>query len=184
VSRAPRSGAGPRVAWGLALGVLLSTAGLAARQQAQTPPLPVPEAELVFEREVFRYPAFARRSPFKPLAGNEGGPRYEQMELRGIIYNPDAPRESVALLALRAPAEQQIQQVVQQQIQQQEAGLVAQQDTIYIPEPSQRLRVGQPWGNVRLVQIASDHVVLDVTEFGVTERRILRMPIRRQGGPS
>jgi hypothetical protein len=106
------------------------------------------------------------------------------MELRGVIYNPDAPRESVALLALRAPAAQQIQQVVAQQIQQQDAGLVAQQDTIFIPEPSQRLRVGQSWGNVRLVEIAQDQIVVAVTEFGVTEQRILRMPIRRQGGPS
>jgi hypothetical protein len=162
----------------------LAVGAEAQQPSPRTPPAPASEPDLFFDRETFSYPRFQRRSPFRSLAVNEGGPRYEQMELRGVIYNPDAPRESVALLALRAPAAQQIQQVVAQQIQQQDAGLVAQQDTIFIPEPSQRLRVGQSWGNVRLVEIAQDQIVVAVTEFGVTEQRILRMPIRRQGGPS
>lgn len=40
-------------------------------------------AELVFEREVFEYPRFPRRNPFVPLVAAEGGPRFEQIRLRG-----------------------------------------------------------------------------------------------------
>jgi hypothetical protein len=37
---------------------------------------------------------------------------------------------------------------------------------------------------MRVARIQEDHVVLDVTEFGVTEQRTLRIVVRRQGGPS
>jgi hypothetical protein len=43
------------------------------------------------EREVFEYPAAGRRDPFEPLeAGSELGPRFEDLELSGIIYSPEA----------------------------------------------------------------------------------------------
>jgi hypothetical protein len=158
-------------------------AGAAPEGRALETPPPAEEGDLVFEREVFRYPTFQRRNPFRPLVGDEAGPRFEQMELRGVIYSDD-PRQSVALLGLRGRVEQRLRQQVQRQIQQQDAGTAPpQMDTIVVPEASTRLKVGQTWGNVRVVQIARDHVVLDVTDFGLTERRTLAMMILRPGGP-
>lgn len=56
------------------------------------------ELELVYEREVFTYRGAARRDPFVPLtSADQTGPRFETLDLRGIIYSPD-PRSSVVLL--------------------------------------------------------------------------------------
>jgi hypothetical protein len=138
----------------------------------------------VFEREIFRYPAFQRRNPFQPLVGSDAGPRFEQMELRGVIYDSD-PSRSVALLGLRGRVEQRLRQQVQRALQAQEAGTAPpQMDTIFVPEPSVRVKVGQTWGNVRVVQIERDHIILDVTDFGLTERRTLAMNVLRPGGSS
>jgi hypothetical protein len=170
------------------LGVALAAATSALVTAQQTPPAQPPAADpdLVFEREVFRYPTFQRRNPFKALVGDDAGPRYEQMELRAIIHDPRSPNTSVALVALRRMVQQQVERTLQQQVQQQQQAAVPQQDTIYVPDLAQRLRVGQSWGNVRVVQIAADHVVVDVSEFGIVEQRIMRMPvqIQRPGGPS
>ena len=52
---------------------------------------------LAFEREVFTYPEYARRNPFKTLlAADGGGPRFESLLLLGILYSPFAG-ESIAL---------------------------------------------------------------------------------------
>jgi hypothetical protein len=63
------------------------------------PPGSQPEPKLAFDREVFGYPAEGRRDPFKPLLGgpNSGGPLFNDIVLRGIIYSPE-PRRSVALV--------------------------------------------------------------------------------------
>jgi hypothetical protein len=43
------------------------------------------------ERETFSYVPGGRRDPFRPLeAGDEIGPRFEDLELSGIIYSPQA----------------------------------------------------------------------------------------------
>ncbi len=43
----------------------------------------------VYEREVFQYPAAGRRDPFYPLtAGQQIGPRFDDLELNGVLYNP------------------------------------------------------------------------------------------------
>jgi hypothetical protein len=48
-------------------------------------------------REVFDYPADGRRDPFEPLsAGDELGPRFEDLRLAGVIYSPE--RGSMAVL--------------------------------------------------------------------------------------
>jgi hypothetical protein len=142
------------------------------------------DVELVSEREIFHYPSYQRRNPFRPLLGDESGPRFEQVELRGINYDRANGDRSVAILGLRAQAERQIQQIVQRQVAANESTTAPRQDTIYVPEPTERLRVGQSWGNMRVARIEADHVVLNVTEFGITEQRILRIVVRRQGGPS
>jgi hypothetical protein len=153
--------------------------------QADLPaPAPLGDIEMISEREVFDYPTFQRRNPFRPLLGDESGPRFEQVELRGILYDKTNSGRSIAILGLRVQAERQIQQIVQRQVAAQESTTAPRQDTIYVPEPTERLRVGQRWGNMRVASIQEDHVVLSVTEFGITEQRTLRIVVRRQGGPS
>jgi len=176
-----------RVLLGPCLALCLLAVPLAGQQprpqaadSARARPDTVTEADLVFEREVFEYPTFQRRNPFEPLVGNLAGPRYEEIILRGIIFTDD-PRSSVALLGLRQRAQQQVQRQAQQQERAQQQG-TAVVDTIVVEETSTRLRVGESWGNVRVVQILRDHVIVAVNEFGQTEQRILRMPTRRIGG--
>ena len=53
------------------------------------------------DRETFDYPAAARRDPFAPLsAGDELGPRFEDLNLGGIVYSPATG--SIAILTDRA----------------------------------------------------------------------------------
>jgi len=57
----------------------------------------------VLTREVFDYPTDGRRDPFEPLsAGDELGPRFEDLRLAGVIYSPD--RGSMAVLVDAATA--------------------------------------------------------------------------------
>ena len=52
---------------------------------------------LVIEREVFAYPQYDRRNPFRTLlSADGGGPRLENLLLLGILYSP-FPGESIAL---------------------------------------------------------------------------------------
>jgi hypothetical protein len=149
--------------------------GPAGRAGGAAPAAPAEPPQLVLEREVFQYPTFGRRNPFEPLVGDASGPRFEQMELRGA--------RSVALLGLRGMFEQRLQQRVARQQQQAETGtLPAQIDTIQVPDRSTRVKVGESWGNVRVVTINRDHVIVDVTDFGLTERRTLTMTLVRRGG--
>ena len=146
-------------------GLVLLAAPLAAQEpqpadSAQAGP-PPPPTELVFEREVFDYPTFERRNPFRPLVGTAGnGPRFEQIRLRGIIWSAD-PRRSVALFGMGAAP--------------------AQPDTTGMPS-TRRLRVGESWGNMRVTQIDKDRVVVSVEEFGLSEQKVLELTRRRGGG--
>lgn len=55
----------------------------------------------VLRREVFRYRAEGRRDPFAPLsAGTELGPRFEDLELAGIVFSPETG--SIAIMVDRA----------------------------------------------------------------------------------
>lgn len=131
------------------------------------PPQPAPATELVFEREVFEYPAFTRRNPFNPLlaAGAGGGPRYEQLTLIGIMFSPN-PAASVAVLSTGSVT-------------------VAADGTMSGTDgDAYNLKVGQSVGNVTVVEIQRDRVVVDVEEFGLTDRRTMIFVPRRQGGTS
>lgn len=148
-----------RVLGGVAVAAL--PAGLAAQEPEAPPALPQEPTELVFEREVFDYPSYERRNPFSPLTTTASGPRFEQIRLRGIIYSPD-PRRSVALLG-RATG--------------QGGGAQASGGQ------TRRIRVGEAWGNVRVLEIRRDEIVVEVEEFGLTERRVMQLERRRgQGG--
>ena len=118
-------------------------------------------AELVFEREVFQYPAYQRRNPFQPLVGNTGnGPRFEQVQLRGIIWSAEAQR-SVALFGMAGAQ-------------------AAKPDSTGAPT-TKRLRVGESWGNMRVTEIQKDRVILAVEEFGLTESKTLELTRKRTG---
>jgi hypothetical protein len=133
--------------------------------RAQDPPTaPQPEPELVFEREVFDYPSFPRSNPFLPLsASDQGGPRYEQLALTGIIWDPD-PTYSVAVVTTGAVA-------------------VAPDGTVTVATgAAYNAKVGQRIGNTTIREIQRDRVVVDVEEFGLTDRRTMFIASRRQGG--
>jgi hypothetical protein len=142
---------------------------LPAAAAAQEPPPagpPQPQTELVFEREVFAYPAFQRRNPFRALvAADQGGPRFEQLRLMGVIYSDD-PAMSVAVVGtstvtVSADAAATVQ--------------VQEGDAWY-------LKVGQSIGNIRIVEIRREQVVVEVEEFGLTEQKIMQLQTRRMGG--
>jgi hypothetical protein len=62
---------------------------------------PAEDQEITVDREKFIYPAEARRDPFQPLsAGDELGPRFEDLNLSGVVYSPATG--SIAILTDRA----------------------------------------------------------------------------------
>jgi hypothetical protein len=127
----------------------------------QTPQRPRPgAADLVFDREVFVYPQYQRRNPFTPLvSGDAAGPRFEGLQLMGVIYSTD-PAKSVALFGPRV-------------------GQAAPETaTTY------RVRRGDQLGNIRILQIQETRVVVEIEEFGMREQRIMEMQRPGQGGLS
>jgi hypothetical protein len=110
---------------------------------------------LVFEREVFEYPSYQRRNPFVPLlSAAEGGPRFERLRLVGIVYSQD-PRLSLVTFT--------------------------DGDEEGERRPSFRVRVGQRIGNSVVLEILQRSVVMEVDDFGLTERRVLEIRSRTQG---
>jgi hypothetical protein len=76
----------------------------AAAQEPAPAPEPAPAADtvageprLVFEREVYAYPASARRDPFRALT-NADGPLFQDLSLRMILFSRENPGRSVALV--------------------------------------------------------------------------------------
>lgn len=133
--------------------------GAPAGQEAAPPPAPLPgdTFQLVFEREVFSYPAFQRRNPFSPLTTETDGPRFDDVELRMVILVEDGPG-SVATLALRGTGGRTAAQ-----------GAAAR---------TFRVREGDVLGNMRIRTIRLREIVVEVDEFGQRETRVLEL--RRQ----
>jgi len=129
--------------------------------QAQAP---VDSDDLVAEREIFEYPSFPRSNPFLALsASDQGGPRYEQLTLTGIIWDPD-PTYSVAVVTTGSVS-------------------VAEDGTVTAsPGAAYNAKVGQRIGNTTVREIQRDRVVVDVEEFGLSDRRTMFIASRRQGG--
>ena len=151
-----------RLILGCSVMILLASPVGAQDTPPQTPPRPRPDSvALVFEREVFVYPQYQRRNPFAPLvSGDEAGPRYEGLQLIGVIYSAD-PEKSVALFGPR---------------------------TDLAADPSlvrtYRVRRGDQLGNIRILQIQETRVVVEVQEFGMREQRIMQLQRPGQGGLS
>ncbi len=109
--------------------------------------------QLVFEREVFTYPDFERRNPFRALTGEEGSlPRFEDMVLLGVVLS-SRTETSIAVLGARPP------------------GSTSDQPATRIF----RLRSGESLGNVRVLEIRRRDVLFSVEDFGIRETRILTM---------
>lgn len=145
----------------------LSVLPVDAYAQDDTPPPRRPvETELVFEREIFQYPSFTRRNPFRPLLGADGGgPRFEQLSLIGIIYSSDA-EGSVVTLGTGS------------------VSVAPDGTTTSVPGDSYHLRVGDRIGNTTVVEIRRDAVIVDVEVFDAVERMTMNFVSRRQGGSS
>ena len=156
---------GGAVVVSLALGLAVA-APAAVRGQDPPPEGPPVLTELVFEREIFRYPSFPRRNPFQPLAASgEGGPRIEQVRLMGIIFSEE-PDGRVAILGTSTVT-------------------TSEDGTSVSVSPDGNgwyLKEGQSIGNIRVVEILNDQIVVEVEEFGLTEQRIMQLQTRRTGG--
>jgi len=149
----------------LLTGALLFPLALAGQEQQTPPKQPTKPTELVFEREVFQYPAFERRNPFKALvAADQGGPRFDQLRLMGIIHSDD-PELRVAVLGTST-------------VTTSEDGASVSVDK----GKAWYLKVGQSVGNVRIIEIRTDQIVVEVAEYGLTEQKIMQLETRRLGG--
>lgn len=129
--------------------------------------------ELVLRREVFTYPTFARTNPFVPLTSGEAGPRFDQMRLTGILFDEADPPASIAIIAADAG-------VGRSTAAAQAAPPAGGQPALQVQ--INRLRAGERWGNVRIVSVERERVVVDVNNFGIVERREMRLQSRSQGG--
>jgi hypothetical protein len=156
----------------------------AAEAQAQRPQGAAPAAEaavplpdsvdLRLERESFSYPSFARRNPFRPLLGDAAGPRFEDLQLLGVMFSSQEG-QSVALLGIAFSGTVRPDSVLVESVVESLPGV---EETRASRSRTNRMRVGDRWGNVRVAVIERNRVLVDVTEFGLTERRelLLRRP--------
>ncbi len=155
----------------LAMGLLVP-AGLAGQDPPQDPAQEpsLDSLALAFEREVFTYPEFERRNPFRTLAeGTGGGPQFEDLVLVGTLLSPFAG-ESIAIFAegtrTVTPAAAGGRETV----------------TVEITGGMFRLREGETVGNLSVSRIELQQVTIEFDEFGVTESRIMQLPRATSGG--
>jgi hypothetical protein len=145
----------------------LPAVSMTALNAQDPPPTPPPQTvdslDLVFEREAFMYPRYDRRNPFLPLvAGDEQGPRFEEIELKGILFSRN-PDRSIAMFGIRTGESQN-----------QGEGAVGGR--------AYGAKRGDDLGNVRILEIQPTRVVVLVEEFGLTEQRVLELPRPGEGG--
>lgn len=87
-----------RAGGALGASIALSLAAVPAAVPVAAQQSTVTQASMVYEREVFEYPSVGRRDPFLPLnAGEQIGPRFEDLMLSGVLHNPSVG--SVATLS-------------------------------------------------------------------------------------
>lgn len=167
-----------RVLWLLLALSLAGAGGLAAQPpgaapESSTAPPIADSVDLKLDRETFAYPSFSRRDPFRPLVGDEAGPQFEDLELLGVMFSSQQG-QSVALVGIAGGS------VVRPDSILVESGevLPGAEEVRASRSRTNRMRVGDRWGNVRIAVIERNRVLVDVTEFGLTERRelLLRRP--------
>ena len=116
-----------------------------------------PEADL--GREVFVYPGGVRRDPFRRLVpGDPAGPGFEELRLIGVVLSPH-PRASVALVGL---------------------SVARPSDRFRAGDRTFRVREGAVLGDMRVVRVGRDHLILETSRLGVSEHLELRLE-RQQG---
>ena len=142
---------------GLLVGFSLVWPQAATAQDTLPPTGPPAETELAFEREVFVYPPFELANPFRPLdAADTGGPRFERLRLSGIIYS-EIPGRSIATLSTSTVTFAD------------DGSFTADSgDSYYV-------KVGQTIGNTTVIAIHAQSIEVDVEEFGVTDRKTMRL---------
>ncbi len=156
----------------LAMGSLVPGALAGQAGQDSTAQFSGDSLTLAFEREVFTYPEYARRNPFRSLLGGPEGPRFETLLLLGILYSPFAG-ESIALFAegTRAvtPATASSRETY----------------TVELTGGTYRVREGATLGNLTVRSIERLQVTVELVEFGIMERRTMLLPrgTSGQGGP-
>jgi hypothetical protein len=138
------------VRWGVPLLLLVPFPGL-GQEPVAGPPSAGDTLDLVFEREIFNYPTFQRRNPFRPLSGADSGPRFEDLVLLGVIVSGNRAG-SIATVGERPPGSGQ-----------------------QAPSRTHRLREGQVLGNTRILEIRDQVVLVQVEEFGLFELRSLEL---------
>lgn len=147
---------------GLCLAVPASVGAQQQNPDSAAAKRPAAPPELVFEREVFTYPNIRRRNPFGPLTGTENGPRFEQLRLMATIYDANNPSASLAMIGTST---------VRTSTDSTNVSVTPRGQSWY-------LRVGGVVGSVRVAQIFKDSVVVEVAQFGITERKVMRLETR------
>lgn len=112
------------------------------------------------DREVFVYPGDDRRDPFeRPLPDQSAGTRFEDLRLIGVIHSPNA-RESVALVSSRTAT----------------PAAAARERTF-------RLRQDMVLGDMKVLRVEREHVIVEIRRFGIGEQRELHLtrPAGRPG---
>ena len=158
----------------LALGGLVPGGLVGQDTPAQQPGSQLEDSlALAFEREVFSYPEYERRNPFRTLVSADGGgPRFENLLLLGILYSPFAG-ESIALFG------EGTRTVTPS------SGNVPETVTVDLTGGTYRVREGATLGNLTVRTIDRLQVTIELVEFGLTESRTLLLPrgVPGQGGP-
>ena len=73
----------------LVVAALLVPGSIAGQPAQEQPSGEVSDSLLGYEREVFIYSSRGRRNPFRPLTTfNAAGPRFEDLEVAGIVFSP------------------------------------------------------------------------------------------------
>lgn len=112
------------------------------------------------DRETFVYPAGDRRDPFaRLLPGNAAGTRFEELRLIGVIHSPNAG-ESVALVSSRTATP---------------AASTATGERTF------RLREDVVLGDLKVLRVEQEYVIVEIRRFGIGEQRELRLS-RPAGG--
>lgn len=146
----------------LALALCVALPMVAEAQQGRRParPVNVPTSgvvrdsagNVVFNREVYRYPRAGRRDPFASLiTTGDIRPLLADLDIVGIILDPTG-RNSVATLKDMSTNE------------------------IY------RVRVGSVFGRMRVTAIRQREVALAIDEFGFTRQETLSINVPSGGG--
>ncbi len=107
-----------------------------------------------FDRELFVYPGGDRRDPFERLLpGASAGARFEDLRLIGVIHSPNA-RKSVALVSSTTPTP---------------AAATATGERAF------RLRQDVVLGDMRVLRVEQEYVIVEIRRFGIGEQRELRL---------